>query len=83
VGIQARSFGGARLQVVPYELVLDVRVQVSPHQYQRGTGTLRVLYRVSADEPAPRELVLPDVPEPERLAQWLRTHPRVSLQEPP
>jgi hypothetical protein len=53
-------------QVVPYEQIREVALLVTPSQKRRGVGTLVITLRNS-----PPEIMLRNVPEPERLAEWL------------
>ncbi|WP_395812513.1 PH domain-containing protein [Archangium minus] len=63
---------GKRLHV-NYSDVVDVQVHVSPSQQRRGVGTVVVTYRPrEQDMPSDMCVLLKDVPEPERLAAWLR-----------
>lgn len=58
---------------VAYARVLDAEAQASKPQRRRGVGTVRVKYRAQAGKPEEEVLVLQDVPEPERLAEWIRS----------
>ncbi|MDY7232314.1 PH domain-containing protein [Hyalangium rubrum] len=53
---------------VRYADVVDAEVHVSRAQRRRGVGTVEVRYRAKNEE---RTLSLKDVPEPDRLAEWL------------
>jgi len=53
-------------QVVPYEQILKVSLLVTPSQKRRGVGTLVITLRTS-----PPDIMMRNVPEPERLAEWL------------
>jgi hypothetical protein len=59
---------------VDFRAVRAVEVSVTDAQRRLGVGTVLVLHRKWAGAPAPQEraLTLTDVPEPERLAAWLR-----------
>jgi hypothetical protein len=57
---------------VLYSEVVDVEVHVSASQRRRGVGTVVVTYSSWPGKPAEMNLQLKDVPEPERLAAWLR-----------
>ncbi|ADO75170.1 hypothetical protein [Stigmatella aurantiaca] len=56
---------------IPYEQVVSATAEISPAQLRRGVGTVTVKFR---PEPgAPEDFVsLLDVPEPERMAEWLQ-----------
>jgi hypothetical protein len=56
---------------IPYEQVVSATAEISPAQLRRGVGTVTVRFR---PEPgAPDDFVsLLDVPEPERLAEWIQ-----------
>jgi membrane protein YdbS with pleckstrin-like domain len=57
---------------VPYSRIIRVKVEATPSQRRRGVGTVQVTYEEQPGEGMERTLTLKDVPEPERLASWLR-----------
>lgn len=74
---EASSFEGGGREgtrgLVYYSDVVDVQVHVSPSQRRRGVGTVVVTRRLPWQATTGETcLLLKDVPEPERLAAWLR-----------
>lgn len=58
---------------LPYSQVLDVEAHVTPSQRKRGVGNVVVVQDgPSLIDIAVRRMTLKNVPEPERLAAWLR-----------
>jgi len=56
---------------IPYAQVVSATAEVSPAQARHGVGTVTVKFRLGPD--APEDFVsLLDVPEPERLAEWIQ-----------
>jgi hypothetical protein len=66
-----------RVHHFSYRDIRDVKVLVTPSQERRGVGTLVISRSSVLDEPA----ILRNVPEPERLAEWLRSQ-RDSARDP-
>jgi len=56
--------------LVHYAEIHDVQVLVTPSQRRRGVGTLVISH---GPVPSERRTLLRNVPEPERLAEWLRS----------
>jgi hypothetical protein len=59
--------------VVPYADVLDAEVRVSFSQHRRGVGSVVVRCKPKPGEGQGQSLTLRDMPEPERLAEWIRS----------
>ncbi|WP_225412664.1 hypothetical protein [Stigmatella hybrida] len=56
---------------IPYGQVVSATAEISPAQLRRGVGTVTVKFRPAPG--APEDFVsLLDVPEPERLAEWIQ-----------
>lgn len=55
---------------VTYKEITDVQVLVTPSQRRRGVGT--VVVTCQGNE-SPRQVLIRDVPEPDRLAEWLNS----------
>jgi hypothetical protein len=75
-------FGGSGLEehvegvmpvVVPYAEVLDVEVHTSFRQHRRGVGSVVIRCKPKSGGWQGQSLTLKDVPEPERLAEWIRS----------
>jgi hypothetical protein len=64
--------GAPAARLVPYAKVLGVEARISPSQHKRGVGDVVVKCAPASWELAERTLTLKNVPEPERLARWLR-----------
>jgi hypothetical protein len=65
---------GKKLElIVPYAKVLDVDVRISYSQHRRGVGTVVIRCKPGKDEREGQRLALKNVPEPERLAEWIRS----------
>jgi hypothetical protein len=58
---------------VSFTDVLDAEVHVSVSQRRRGVGTVLVLHKAMLGDAENQPLTLKDVPEPERLAEWIRS----------
>jgi hypothetical protein len=70
-GIDLSSRDGRRS--VSYTNVLDAEVYISLSQHQRGVGTVVVTHKPLPGESEGTSITLKDVPEPERLAEWIRS----------
>ncbi|WP_224362422.1 hypothetical protein [Hyalangium versicolor] len=58
---------------IAYADVLDAEVRVSYSQHRRGLGSVVVRCKPKRGEARGQSLTLRDVPEPERLAEWIRS----------
>lgn len=56
---------------LPYSEVLDAEARVTPSQRKRGVGSVVVKCGPGSVDPVGKTLTLKNVPEPERLAEWL------------
>lgn len=65
---------------VRYAEIYDVQVLVTPSQRRRGVGTLVIRYGFFPPE---HQTLLRNVPDPERLAEWLRGLPGLPAKEQP
>lgn len=59
--------------VVPYAEVLDAEVRGSFRQHRLGVGSVLVRCKPRQGETQGQTLTLRDIPEPERLAEWIRS----------
>lgn len=66
---EAEEPGVRGLNLIRYQAMLGVEAHSSNSQRLRGLGSVTVTYKSEAEEQ--KQLVLEDVPEPERLAEWL------------
>lgn len=64
---------GVQPVVVPYAEVLDVEVHTSFRQHRRGIGSVMIRCKLKSRGGQEQSLTLKDVPEPERLAEWIRS----------
>jgi len=65
-------WSGLQRPRLSYSEVLEAEAHVSAAQRHRGVGTVVVLCKPTREHPAGKSFVLKNVPEPERLAEWIR-----------
>jgi hypothetical protein len=56
-----------------YADIQDVQVLVTPAQRRRGVGTVVLVRHLDNPEDPNSTVLIRNVPEPERLAEWIRS----------